>query len=185
MPEEAKRESNEPEEGVILSPPVTQATVQPAASTAGQSLLEGTRNLARDFVNALAISDNGEAMIFEQGKHGDRMISWHVVGGLVENGEDPMTAVKRSLRETAGYGSDEWLYLGSYMMAEADQQLGVGHFFCARGAQPVGKPSKNAQDDLELRWVSQRDLRYALLDGRVSVLSYAITISMALLTVLD
>lgn len=185
MPEEARRASTDKEDGMIFDSTQTEAITEPGQATTVRSPHGVQPILTQDFVNALAISEAGEAMIFEQGKHGGGMTSWHVVGGYVENGEDPMTAVKRSLLESAGYGSDEWLYLGSYMMSETDQQIGVGHFFCARDAQPIGEPVENVPEALKLRWVSPRDLRYALLDGRISMLSYAITISMSLLTVLD
>jgi ADP-ribose pyrophosphatase YjhB (NUDIX family) len=137
-----------------------------------------------DYVNALALSDSGDALIFERGKLGG-MSSWQVVGGYVGNGEDPMTAIQRILLEATGYTSEEWMYLGSYMMTDTDEQPGVGHFFCARGSQKVCQPQPDGHEELKIKWVTQRDLKCALLDGRISVLSYAITISMALLTVLD
>lgn len=142
--------------------------------------------MRKDYVNALALSDSGEAMILERGKPGGGMSSWRVVGGYMSNGEDPMTAAQRTLLDATGYHSDEWLYLGSYVMSDSEQaESGVGHFFCARDAQQIARPNVGSLEDIEMRWVSQRDLKYALLDGRVSVLSYAITISMALLTVLE
>jgi 8-oxo-dGTP pyrophosphatase MutT (NUDIX family) len=137
-----------------------------------------------DYVNALALSDAGEALIFERGNLGG-MSSWQVVGGYVQEGEDPMMAVQRTLLEETGYHSENWLYLGSYMMSNGNEQETVGHFFCAQDAEEVASPKPAENHDREIRWVSQRDLRYALLDGRISVLNYAITISMALLTVLD
>lgn len=141
--------------------------------------------LASDYVSALALSGDGEAMILERPINGSAMASWHVVGGAIEIGEDPMTAAERTLLETTGYSSDQWLYLGSYADAEAEQRCGVGHFFCACDAQQVAVPLLDSGGSTKLRWVSQSDLKRALLDGRVHVLSYAITISMVLLTVLE
>ena len=185
MPEEASRERNTQEERAVLIPPEVQAVLDGGEIATGRIISEGKHAQTRDFVNALAISDAGEAMIFEEGATKDGGMSWHVVGGPIENGEDPMSAIQRALLESTGYSSDTWLYLGSYMLAEADHDLGVGHFFCARDARSVGQPVSETHREMKIRWVSQQDLRYALLDGRISILSYAITISMALLTVLD
>jgi ADP-ribose pyrophosphatase YjhB (NUDIX family) len=184
MPEEASRERNSQDDHAVLIPPEVQTLFDRGEIATGRMIPEGKQAQTRDFVNALAISDAGEAMIFEEGASTGGVMSWHVVGGHIEDGEDPMSAIQRALLEVAGYSSDEWLYLGSYM-AEADQDMGVGHFFCARDARPACQPVSVIHQEMKIRWVSQQDLRYALLDGRISVLSYAITISMALLTVLD
>lgn len=184
MPEEARRERHTQEERALVIPPEVQTLFDREELAAGMILPEGKQVPTRDFVNALAISDAGEAMIFEEGTSREGALSWHVVGSPIEDGEDPMSAIQRAL-QTTGYRSDEWLYLGSYMVTEDDQDMGVGHFFCARDTRPVCQPVTQADQEMKIRWVSQQDLRYALLDGRISVLSYAITISMALLTVLD
>jgi ADP-ribose pyrophosphatase YjhB (NUDIX family) len=141
--------------------------------------------LAADYVNVLALNEAGEAMILEHGQNGGGYSSWRVIEGQVAQGEDPMTAVQRTLLEETGYQSDHWMYLCSYTITDDHQRLGVGHFFCARNARQLADHyCVDLAQDRKLKWVSQRDLKYALLDGRISTLSYAITISMALLTVL-
>jgi hypothetical protein len=186
MPEKASREWNELGEGVILQSSHRESAFTRVEPTDERRSSVGEKISRRDYVNALALSNSGEAMIFERDKLDTGMLSWRVIGSYLKNGEDPMVAAQRTLLDETGYSSDEWLYLGSYVMADSDEhQTGVGHFFCARDAQQIARPQGNGPDGLKMKWVSQRDLKYALLDGRISVLSYAITISMALLTVLD
>ncbi|MEJ2750374.1 MAG: NUDIX domain-containing protein, partial [Anaerolineae bacterium] len=52
--------------------------------------------------------------------------SWHLINGLLQKGENPMTAVKRKLFELTGYTSDNWLYMGSFML-DATQPDVNGH----------------------------------------------------------
>jgi hypothetical protein len=186
MPEQAGNKKNDVEQGSVIGPPQLSELlkVDDLHRHAEASTLQ--KVLSTDYVNVLALNDVGQAMICESVQNGGGYSSWQVIEGKVAQGEDPMTAVQRTLLEKTGYHSDHWMYLCSYTIADDHQQLGVGHFFCARNARQIAdydyvSPCR----DRNLKWVSQRDLKYALLDGRISILSYAITISMALLTVLE
>lgn len=185
MPSMANMEWNNVEEPISVDSLHLNTDLQVGDKPGQQKLAQPAVPLSYDYVNALALSDAGEALIFERADLVGGMSSWQVVGGQVREGEDPMTAVQRTLLEETGYSSDNWLYLGSYMMSHGDAQDAVGHFFCARDAQQVSPSTRIDGCKKRIRWVTQRDLKYALLDGRISVLNYAITISMALLTVLD
>lgn len=184
MPGTANREWKKQKEPFVLNPPHESSQSPIIESLEGLPDSPGPQETGLDYVNALALRNSGEALIVERGDLGG-MSSWQVVGGFVKSNEDPMTAVQRTLLEETGYRSDDWLYLGSYMMNDSNDHVGVGHFFCAMDAQQSAAPVTIAGNERKIRWVTQQDLRHALLDGRISVLSYAITISMALLTVLD
>jgi ADP-ribose pyrophosphatase YjhB (NUDIX family) len=188
MPEQANGKRKNLEEGLGSWPPQANDLFK---SEDLQHIAEAANlrtTLATDYVNVLALNESGEAMIFERSHGGGGFSSWRVIEGRVADGEDPMTAVRRTLLEETGYQSEHWMYLCSYTITDDRQELGVGHFFCARNARPITAESQlklTTDRDQRLKWVSQQDLRYALLDGRISILSYAITISMALLTVLE
>jgi len=181
MPPEANGKTN----GTTLNPPHMRALFKLGDLSQEQVFPDWQKTITHDYVNALPLSETGEAMIFERGKNGSGAYSWQVVGGYVEEGEDPMTAIQRVLLEKSGHSSEDWVYLGSYMITDTEHQMGIGHFFCAQNTQQATQSPDFTHEDMEIKWVSQRDLKYALLDGRISVLSYAITISMVLLTVLD
>ncbi len=139
---------------------------------------------AVDYVNVLAMNDQGDAMILQRGDYAG-MFSWQVVGRELRQGEDPIAASKQVLLDSTGHSSQHWMYLGSYAAEESSHENGVGHFFCAQKAQQVAPPTLDNPDDLAVKWISKRDLKYGLLDGRIAVLSCAVTISMALLTLPD
>jgi 8-oxo-dGTP pyrophosphatase MutT (NUDIX family) len=135
---------------------------------------------AHDYVNVAEFNEVGEALILEGYKHGARRSGWQVVGGYIEQGEDPLTAAQRELLEETGHEAENWRYLGSFVI-DANRHVGVGHFFLCTNAHAVRQPDSGDLEETRLRWVSLKDLRYALMDGRISIISYAMNITLALL----
>ncbi|VAW41863.1 hypothetical protein MNBD_CHLOROFLEXI01-3259 [hydrothermal vent metagenome] len=137
----------------------------------------------RDYVNILVLNKAREAMVLESYKQGSGGVCWKMLGGYLEGEEDPFTAVQRYLLQQIGYETTHWSYLGSHG-TEPNRYRGVGHFFCAQQASPVANVQNDQLDTAHIKWVQLTDLRYALQDGRIPIMSHALTISLALLTVL-
>ncbi len=161
--------------------PFYSVSTQQLSLSGEQAVLHWQQMETRDYVNALILNDAEQAMILEEYKHGSGWSSWQVLGGFLQEGEDPLTAVKRELLNETGYTSNTWYYLGSYV-GKANHHVGVGHFFCARNAQKVTQPTHQHPEEYQLKWVPLRDLRLALLDGRIAVVSYAVTVALTMLT---
>lgn len=138
----------------------------------------------RNYINALVLNDAGQAMIIEGYKHGLGRSSWQVMGGYIEDDEDPLAAAQRELLEETGYHSDDWQHLGSFVV-DANRHGGVAHFFLARNARPIAEPDHDDLEQFVVRWVAIDELRQALVDGRVAIISYAINISLGLLALGD
>ncbi len=135
--------------------------------------------MMRDFVNVLVLNEQGQALVFEREGRGPNILTWRLVSESLEDDADPLAAVKQALFRQAGLQSNEWRYLGSYTVGSY-LPARVGHFFVAQHAQQIALPNIPGR----ARWVTMRDLRYALLDGRLSAISHAMTVSIALLTML-
>ena len=170
---------NSLQEKIVWEHPFIAVTTKQVSLPDGQVIMDRPSINTQDYVNALILNDADEALIIEGYSHGTNECSWQVVGSYLEKGEDPYKAVQRELLE-AGYSCNEWLYLGSYML-DTDGHMGVGHFFYATGAQRIAEPSQNGLAPFPLKWVSIKDLKYALVDGRVGVIHYAANIALALL----
>lgn len=152
---------------------------RPYRPATGRLESEHRLGMMRDFVNVLALNEQGNALVFEREERGPSVLTWRLVSENLNVGDDPITAVKQALFRQAGLQSNEWRYLGSYTVGSY-LPARVGHFFIAQHARqitPPGAPSR-------IKWVTMRDLRYALLDGRLSAISHAMTVSIALLTML-
>lgn len=134
----------------------------------------------RDYVNVVVLDPEGKVLVLEGYKHGLGRSSWQVPGGYLEAGEEPLNAARRELREETGYASDEWRSLGSFVV-DANRRVGVGHFFLARNAQQVAAPSHDDLEGFAIRWVTPEEVKKALLDGRVGIISYAANLALALI----
>lgn len=70
---------------------------------------------AADWINILALTgDNPEKIVLvEQYRAGIHESTLEIPGGMVDDGEDPLTSARRELKEETGYESDSWTSLGT------------------------------------------------------------------------
>jgi ADP-ribose pyrophosphatase len=134
----------------------------------------------KDYINALVLNEQGQALILEGYKHALGRSSWQVLGGYLEEGEEPLGAAKRELLEETGYAADDWRHLGSFIM-DPNRYTGLGHFFLARNARKVATADHDDLEEFAIRWLTIEELQTAVLDGRVGAVSYALNISLGLL----
>lgn len=165
-----------------LKHPDVQVSMETVELPDGQVIQQWPKIYTNDYVSALVLNSDRNALVLEGYRHGVGWSSWQMVEGLIEANEDPVTAVQRTLLTNTGYQSSAWTYLGSYVV-DPNQHIGVGHFFCARSAKLVDTNAPPNQSQT-LRWVGMDELRFALLDGRIATLRHAIAVSLALLTVI-
>ncbi|MBK7893662.1 MAG: hypothetical protein WAS33_24280 [Candidatus Promineifilaceae bacterium] len=135
----------------------------------------------QDYVNAVVVDETGQALIFESPRPSGSGVYWHVLHHKLPCDSDPFTAVQTALLHKTGHQTSHWAYLGSHVMS-IDQPSGNGFFFCAQQARQTTTPQPNGHTPTVAKWVPLTDLRYALLDGRIAIVSHALTVSLALLT---
>lgn len=167
-------------ETVLDQPPFLRVTMQKVRLPDGRVIKDWPIIDTRDYVNVVALNEAGEVMVIEGYKHGVGRSNWQVVGGYLEPGEDPMSAVQRELLEETGYRSDDWQALGRFIV-DVNRRTAVGHFYLARNAYFSQPPAYDDLEDIVVRWVSLDELRQAMMDGRVAGLSYAANIALALI----
>ena len=139
---------------------------------------------AGDFVNIFVVNENDQALVLDGYKHGVGRSSWQLIGGYLENGENPFAAAERQLRSETGYDCEEWRYLGSFIV-DANRHIGIAHFFLAFNARRVHVAQPKNIENSVLRWIPLQELKYALWDGRIAGMSYATNISLGLLALED
>jgi len=93
----------------------------------------------RDFVVVAALTDEGKLVTVEHYRHGSRSVTQGLPSGFIDEGESPVAAARRELREEAGYEASEWSDLGRYVV-DGNRGCGTEHVFLARGARRVGDP---------------------------------------------
>jgi ADP-ribose pyrophosphatase len=132
-----------------------------------------------DYINVVAVTDDGKFPVFRQTKYAVKGTSLAPVGGYLNPGEDPLSAAKRELFEETGYEAPEWTHLGSYPV-DGNRGAGTAHFYLARGTRKAAEVVSDDVEEQELLLFSRSEMEAALDAGEFKVLPWAAIIALAL-----
>jgi ADP-ribose pyrophosphatase len=116
-----------------------------------------------DWCNVLAETENGELVMIWQHRFGTDRLSLEIPGGVIDEGEEPLAAARRELREETGYEADSF-ELVSVVEPNPALQNNKCWTFLARNARLAGETSFDELEDLELALVPREQLAQ-LIDG--------------------
>lgn len=132
-----------------------------------------------DFINVVAITEEGEFLCFRQTKYAVAGETLAPVGGYLEPGEVPLDAAKRELLEETGYAAETWQALGSYWV-DANRGAGQAHLFLAQGARKAAEPDADDLEEMELVLMDADEVGAALDAGAFKVVPWAAAVALAL-----
>ncbi|HEX9522718.1 MAG TPA: NUDIX hydrolase [Reyranella sp.] len=91
-----------------------------------------------DWVDVIALTAELTVVLVDQYRHAVGQIRTEFPAGVVDDGEEPMAAIKRELLEETGYASEQWHLLGSAPVNPVLQTNRI-HCFLALGAHKVAE----------------------------------------------
>ena len=65
-----------------------------------------------NWINIIAITQTNQVVLIEQFRYGTAQLTLEIPGGMIDPGEDPLTAAQRELKEETGYEALEWALIG-------------------------------------------------------------------------
>ena len=133
-----------------------------------------------DFVNVLAITEDGRFLMFRQGKYGLEGESLAPVGGFCEPGEKPLAAAQRELLEETGYTAPTWTNLGHFRI-DPNRGVCMGTLFLAQGARKVAEPVVDDLEEQQLVSLTLEALEGELFGGQIQSIAWAANVALALL----
>jgi 8-oxo-dGTP pyrophosphatase MutT (NUDIX family) len=120
-----------------------------------------------DWCNVVAETAEGELVLVWQYRYGTDAVSLEIPGGVIDPGEDPVTAAIRELREETGYEAES-IELMSVVEPNPALQNNRCFTFLARGARLVGPTAFDDLEDLEVALVPRGDVPSLLDSGQIT-----------------
>jgi len=120
-----------------------------------------------DWVNVVALTDDGEVLIIEQFRHGTEEVTVEIPGGTVDPGEDPLAAGIRELREETGYGGGAAEIIGTVAPNPALLNNRC-HTVLARGVRWQGAPQLDGLEEIRTRLVPLEDVAELIRSGAIT-----------------
>ena len=102
-----------------------------------------------DWVNVIAITDDGQFVMERQYRHGLGKTCFEIPAGVIEKGETPLEAAKRELMEETGYGEGEWKEIMS-VSGNSSTTNNISHCFVAKGVKKIGTQHLDRTEDHEV-----------------------------------
>jgi 8-oxo-dGTP pyrophosphatase MutT (NUDIX family) len=103
-----------------------------------------------DWVNVIALTDDEQVVLIEQFRHGIEEVTLEIPGGMVDPGEDPLSAGLRELREETGYGGGVAELIG--VVAPNPALLNnCCHTVLVRGVAVEGAPELEGFEEIRTR----------------------------------
>ena len=146
----------------------------------GRLIDDWTWTISPDYINALAVTDDGRFVCFRQTKYAVEGTSLAPVGGYIEPGEDPLFTAQRELLEETGYEASRWTHLGKYAV-DGNRGGGAAYLFLAEGAKKVAEITADDLEEQELLLLTRGEIETALANAEFKVLCWTANVALALL----
>lgn len=167
------------EQELLAAPPWLRVSQQQVQLPSGTVIPDFYRIELPEFVSIFATTVSGELLFVRGYKHGIGSETLSPPAGLLEAGEDPLTAARRELLEETGYAGEQWQLCGAHVV-DANRHCGRMHLALVRDVRPVARPRADETEVLTIALLSRDEVREALLAGEIKSLAGAATASLGL-----
>jgi ADP-ribose pyrophosphatase len=117
-------------------------------------------------VAVIALDAGGRVVMVEQFRHGPRRVGLELPSGVVDDGENPLDAAARELREETGYAGSLPERLGCVELNPSWQSTQV-EVVLIRGVSRSHDPDPDAGEDIRVRLLSTAELSRRVRAGGV------------------
>lgn len=119
-----------------------------------------------DAVHVIATDELNRVLMVRQFRVGSRTDSLETPGGLIDPGEDPITAAQRELLEETGYKAENPRLMGGFWSLPS---LGTSRIWTVvlENAVKVAEPHGDPTEELQLEWVPKDQVMAEIANGNI------------------
>jgi 8-oxo-dGTP pyrophosphatase MutT (NUDIX family) len=115
---------------------------------------------------ALAITEDGEALMVKQYRHPVDEVLLELPGGFIDDNESPEVAMKRELMEETGYEFASVEQLG-IIAANPGVLNNYTALFLAKGGKQTGKQNLDHNEEIEIITIPLNELKTMFLENKI------------------
>lgn len=119
-----------------------------------------------DWATAFALTEDNKVLLVRQYRHGLGVISTELPGGVIDKGEEPVTAVERELLEETGYVFESIEPIGMIAPNPATSNNYM-HMFLARGGKKIKEQSLDDTEEMEVLVTSIEEVKELVRQNKV------------------
>ncbi|MGO1257233.1 MAG: NUDIX domain-containing protein [Microbacterium gubbeenense] len=132
-------------------------------------------------VAVVAVDDDDRVLLIQQYRHPIGQRDWEIPAGLLDiEGEDPVDAAARELKEEADAEAENWTELGSFALSPGGSNE-VIRIYLATGVRMRESEYHRVEEEADIRaeWVPLADAVRAISEGRIHNAAMTIGILLA------
>ncbi len=119
-----------------------------------------------DWVNAFALTEDGEVIMVKQYRHGIEQVCIELPGGVAEKGETHEEAVRRELLEETGYKFDKIEYLAK-VSANPSTTNNFTYMFLATGGKKIAEQKLDENEELQMEIHSVEAVKQMVKENKI------------------
>lgn len=119
-----------------------------------------------DWVNIIAITDDGRMVFERQYRHGRGEVGYEIPAGVCEPGESPKQAARRELLEETGYGEGSWR-LNMIAAPNPSTSNNLCYSFIATGVRRLDSQHLETTEDIAVHLLYEDEVLRLMRSGRI------------------